>query len=304
MIYNFGSVNVDNVYRVPHLVRPGETLASTHYVQVLGGKGANQSLAAARAGAKVEHLGAIGAADGWILALLDSAGIGTRHLATLDDIPSGHTVIQVDDQAENSIVLFPGANRAVPNEHLEAAITAAQPGDWLLAQNECGDLSRVIELALAKRLRIALNPAPMEAMIAGLPLERIDMLFVNRGEAQMLLAALGDQVEEHDHQRMLDLLAARYPGLELVLTLGGDGVRYANGELRLARPAFLVEARDTTAAGDTFVGYFLAARQQGERPEAALALASAASALCVQREGASSSIPERDEVDAFIAAQA
>lgn len=304
MIYNLGSINIDHLYRVPHLVRAGETLASTGYSRVLGGKGANQSFALARAGAQVTHLGAVGQGDGWAIELLRDSGVDVANIAELASIRSGHAIIQVDDRGENCILLFAGANHAIPAEIPARALAGAGPHDWLLMQNECGDSAPSIRQALDLGLRVALNPAPMEAAVARLPLERIDLLFFNEGEARVLLQALGAAPATPDDPRLLlEHLQARYPRAEIVLTLGGQGALYAGQGQQLAQPAFTVPVRDTTGAGDTLVGYFLAARSAGAPPTQALRLAQAAAALCVQRAGAADSIPRRGDVEAFLQGQ-
>ncbi|MGJ8513201.1 ribokinase [Carnimonas bestiolae] len=300
MIYNFGSINIDNVYRVPHLVTPGETLASLSYSQVLGGKGSNQSLALARAGAQVSHIGAIARGDGWISELLTESGVDTSYLAQLDDVASGHAVIQIDNNAENCIVLYAGANHAVPSQVIDDALSAAKPGDWLLAQNECGDLSALLDKALDKNLSIALNPAPMSEAIATLPLNRLAVLCVNRGEAVALLDALNARPNTDASDALLTALMAQFPEPEIILTLGSEGVLYGHRDDRIEQSVFSVDAQDTTAAGDTFVGYYLAARVAGLGAAEALTRARAASALCVQASGASSSIPTYDKVDRFL----
>ncbi|WIX34630.1 ribokinase [Salinicola sp. JS01] len=286
MIYNYGSINIDYVYRVPHLVRPGETLSSTGFRQVLGGKGANQSLALARAGGQVAHWGRLGQADRWALEPLTKAGVDTAHVELTADA-SGHALIQVDDDAENAIILYPGANHGFSDKHLEALIGAADDDSWLLMQNECNAAERIIRLASERGLAIAFNPAPLGPEVAALPLSLCRILFLNRGEA----AALVELDEESEVDTLLNALAERLPEVEIVLTLGRDGVCHQLAGERIRASAHQVEAVDTTAAGDTFIGYFMAARQRGDDVEQALRLASAASALCVQQSGAAPSIP-------------
>ncbi|WP_189442889.1 ribokinase [Salinicola rhizosphaerae] len=295
MVYNFGSINIDYVYRVPHLVKPGETLASESFQQVLGGKGANQSLALARAGGSVTHWGRLGRADRWALAPLEQAGVNIDAIELIEDA-SGHALIQVDDAAENAIILYPGANHGFTEAKLEALTESAEPSGWLLMQNECNATESVICLAAARGLSIAFNPAPLDAKVASLPLSLCNLLFLNRGEA----AALAECDPKCDADALLDILAERYPDAELVLTLGADGVRYQRGDHRLSLPAHRVDAIDTTAAGDTFIGYFMAARQRGDDNERALRLASTASALCVQTAGAAPSIPVAKDVEAAL----
>ncbi|GGX79338.1 ribokinase [Litchfieldella qijiaojingensis] len=295
MLYNFGSINIDHIYRVAHFVRPGETLASSSYRQVLGGKGANQSLAVARAGGNVCHWGQLGNADRWVLEMLSAAGVDTTNVELIDG-PSGHALIQVDDAGENAIILFPGANHGFDAARIETLIDQARPGDWLLLQNECNRLAEVMTQAHERGMVVAFNPAPMTAGVSELPLEACQLLFVNRGEA----AALVELDEDTDRDVLLEALEHRLPEVELVLTLGSDGVCYQYRQQRLYLPAHRVAALDTTAAGDTFIGYFMAARQRGKEVEHCLRLASTASALCVQRAGAAPSIPVASDVEAAI----
>lgn len=293
MLYNFGSINIDHVYRVTHLVRPGETLASSSYRQVLGGKGANQSLAMVRAGGSVCHWGRLCTADRWVLDTLTAAGVDTTSVELTDD-PSGHALIQVDDSGENAIILFPGANQGFDAARIDTLIAQAREGDWVLLQNECNALSRVMTLARERGMSIAFNPAPMSDEVRKLPLEACQLLFVNRGEA----AALAGLDEHSPCTTLLDALHRQLPTVEIVLTMGDEGVCYQHAQQRLCLPAHRVEAIDTTAAGDTFIGYFMASRQHGHDVEHCLRQASAASALCVQRTGAAPSIPVFSEVEA------
>lgn len=296
MLYNLGSINIDHVYRVPHLVRPGETLASRDYRRVLGGKGANQSLALARAGGHVTHWGRLGRGDAWALAPLEEAGVALGDIE-LVDAPSGHALIQVDDGGENAIILYPGTNHGFEEAALVARIAATEPGATLLLQNECNGLAAAMAAARHRGLTLAFNPAPMDEAATRLPLEACDLLFVNRGEA----AALVGLAETTPASALLDALAGRLPEVELVLTLGADGVHYRHGETRLRLAAHRVAAVDTTAAGDTFIGVFLATRQAGADIETCLRRASAAAALCVQAPGAAPSIPWAQAVDAALA---
>lgn len=291
MLYNYGSINIDHVYRVPHLVRPGETLASHSYRQVLGGKGANQSLAVASAGGEVTHWGRLSQRDRWVIQTLSTVGVNTAHIELTAEA-SGHALIQVDDQGENAIILHPGANHGFTDAQQDALMTSVKPGDWLLLQNECNALGKAMVRAAEHGMNVAFNPAPMTADVLRLPLEHCQLLFLNRGEAAMLV----DLPEQAPVDALLDVLGQRLPTVEVVLTLGCDGVCHQHGATRLRLPAHPVKAVDTTAAGDTFIGYFMAARQHTSDTVSALRLASSAAALCVQREGAAPSIPVISEV--------
>ncbi|RDB43293.1 ribokinase [Halomonas sp. DQ26W] len=292
MLHNVGSINLDHVYRVPHLVHPGETLASGAYQVGLGGKGANQSLAMALAGGQVSHWGRLGRQDAWARDRLADAGVDVAHISLVDE-PSGHAIIQVDDGGENAIILFHGANHGFAAAELDTLAASARPGEWLLAQNECNALPELFVRAREQGLNIAFNPAPMTEDVAELSLEACQLLFVNRVEA----AGLVGLPESSDAQTLLAGLRQRLPDTSTVLTLGGAGAWYQSGKEQCYQPALPVKPVDTTAAGDTFIGYFMAAHQEGSTVAGCLELAAHAAALCVQQLGAAESIPRRTDVD-------
>lgn len=287
-IFNLGSINADHFYRLPHLTQPGETLAATAYDRGLGGKGANQSMAAARAGAVVRHIGATGADGAWMRAELAAAGVDCAHVAAVD-LASGHAIIMVDAAGENSIVLFPGANRAVPLTVLEEALATAQAGDWLLLQNETSAQLEAVALAKARGVKIAYSAAPFEAEAVRKVLADLDLLLLNAVEAAQLCEALGTTLEA-------------LPVKAVCVTHGARGAVWHDLEARTTQeqPAFKVTPVDTTAAGDTFAGYLVAGLAEGMSPPEALRLAAAASALKVTRTGTAAAIPTRAEVDAFL----
>ena len=285
-ILNIGSLNLDYVYAVPHFVEAGETLLSSRRDVFPGGKGLNQTVAAARAGAEVFHGGAVGANGDMLLDLLKDAGADVSAVARVD-VPTGHAVIQVSPQGENAIIILGGANRAVSPGTVEAALEKVEAGDILLLQNEINGLAAIIRRAWEKGLRILFNPAPMEAGVKDLPLELLDTLIVNEGEGRALA---GD----------MDALRAAYPNQKILLTQGSRGASLWTGSELIFQPAFPVKAVDTTAAGDCFLGYYAAALSEDLPYARALQLASAASALAVQKQGAAPSIPLRAEVEAFL----
>ena len=285
-ILNIGSLNLDYVYAVPHFVAAGETLLSSRRDVFAGGKGLNQTVAAARAGAEVCHGGAVGADGDMLLDLLRDAGADVSAVARVD-VPTGHAVIQVSPQGENAIIILGGANRAVSPETVGIALEKVGPGDILLLQNEINGLDHIIRRAARKGLRILFNPAPMEDAVKDLPLELLDTLIVNEGEGKALA---GD----------MDALKAAYPNQKILLTQGSRGASLWTGSEVIFQPAFPVKAVDTTAAGDCFLGYYAAALAEDLPYAAALRLAAAASALAVQRPGAAPSIPVRGEVEAFL----
>ena len=287
-IINFGSINIDHVYRVPHLVKPGETLSSLDLVTGLGGKGANQSVAIARAGVSVAHVGRVFKGDRWAVELLASTGVDTDNIALIEGA-SGHAIIQVDDQGENAIVLHGGANQSFSIADIESALNHNQQARYLLMQNETNLLAETFELAQAKGIKIVLNPAPMTDNIKDLPLAKLDTLIVNRGEAEALCGAA-------DIDQMTQQMAALAPQTRVVVTLGGDGAMLlANGEVtHMNSPS--VDVVDTTGAGDTFVGYFLAGVAEGMNDHDALQRACLAGSIAVTRQGAITAIPDRSEV--------
>ena len=268
-ILNIGSLNLDYVYAVPHFVEAGETLLSGRRDVFPGGKGLNQTVAAARAGAEVYHGGAVGADGDMLLDLLQNAGADVSAVARVD-VPTGHAIIQVSPKGENAIIILGGANRAVSPETVETALSKVDAGDILLLQNEINGLGSIIRRAAEKGLRILFNPAPMEAAVKDLPLELLDTLIVNEGEGKALA---GD----------MDALIAAYPHQKILLTQGSRGATLWNGSELLFQPAFPVKAVDTTAAGDCFLGYYAAALAEGLSYAHALRLAAAASALAVQK---------------------
>ena len=286
-ILNIGSLNLDYVYAVPHFVTAGETLLASRRDVFAGGKGLNQTVAAVRAGAKVFHAGAVGADGDMLLDLLRAAGADVSAVRRVD-VPTGHAVIQVTPQGENAILILGGANRSVSADAVEGALGKVAAGDILLLQNEINGLDAILRRAAEKGLRILFNPAPMEAAVKELPLHLLDTLIVNEGEGKALA---GD----------MDALRAAYPRQKILLTRGSRGATLWTGSELLFQPAFPVAALDTTAAGDCFLGYYAAALSEGQPYARALRLASAASALAVQRRGAAPSIPIRREVEAFLA---
>jgi ribokinase len=290
-ILNFGSYCIDNVYSVAHFVKPGETLPSLEYQIHPGGKGLNQSLALAFAGANVSHAGKVGTDGEWMKKLLMEAGVDTSFTQVVAS-PSGHAIIQVTPDGENAIVIYGGANRTIEQNDLIAALEDSSPGDFLLIQNEISCLPELIELASAKQQRIVFNAAPITEEVLSYPLEEIEIFIFNEIEGHALSG-------EESPQDMLNALMARFPKSQLILTRGELGVIYKNSTTQISQPAYAVQAKDSTGAGDTFVGYYLAGYIQGLAIEHCLDNACKAAALSVTKEGAASSIPRQTEVSAF-----
>ena len=293
-ILNFGSLNVDYVYRVPHFLQRGETLLSSNRSVFSGGKGLNQSVALARAGLTVCHAGCIGEEGTLLLHALQASGVDTTFVRVRDDVPSGHTVIQNTDDGDNCILLFGGANRSITKEQIDETLTHFEAGDYLVLQNEINLLDYVMLCAHEKGMHVVLNPSPMDESILKLPLETVTFFFVNEIEASQLTG-----VSRDDADALASALQKQFPQAHVIITLGMNGSRYLFGETCIAQDVYPVQAVDTTAAGDTFTGFFLAGFIEGKTPKEALELASRASAISVTRPGAAPSIPARAEVDRF-----
>jgi ribokinase len=287
-VFNFGSLNIDHVYSVERFVRPGETIKSRSYRQFSGGKGGNQSIALAYAGAAVTHVGRIGADGTWVRDRLAESGVDVSLIATGTEA-TGHAIIQVSREGENAIVIYGGANQTLSHVDVHSILKVAKPGDLVLTQNETSCVDLLLGGAWEHGLFTVFNPAPMTDSVKKYPLENVGLLILNETEGRYLTGT-------SEPDEMLSVLLRRYPRSGIVLTLGSRGARYRDKEIDLSVPAEKVEAVDTTAAGDTFIGYFLAKFSTGADVESCLRFACKASAICVQRAGAADSIPRLAEL--------
>lgn len=287
-VLNIGSINIDHVYDVEHFVRPGETLSGLNYRTFAGGKGFNQSVALARAGAAVLHAGRIGRDGGWLLERLRREGVDTTFVHE-GETATGHAMIQVIPSGENAIVLYGGANQCVAESDVVPALSGCSAGDYLLLQNEISSVAEAMRAGRERQMRIVFNPAPMTPATLHYPLDQVDLFILNQTEAQTLTGAT-------DPDEACDRMRERYPRATTVLTLGAAGAMYSDATSRHNIPAVRVRAVDTTAAGDTFIGYFLAGLMQSRDPLEAMTRGCRAAALCVTRPGASDSIPFRKDV--------
>ena len=292
-ILNFGSLNLDYVYSVDHFVQPGETLAVHSRTVKAGGKGLNQSVALARAGASVSHAGCFGTEGLSLKTLLDENGVDTGFLLPVPEM-QGHTVIQVDSRGENSILLFGGSNRCIPASHVRNVLSRFSPGDWLILQNEINQLPLIVDLARERGLIIALNPSPCDANLAEVDLSELDWLLVNEIEAEQISG-------ESNPEKVWTWLHHKYPKLSLLITLGSRGSiawQVDSGTVETAwMDAVHVKAVDTTAAGDTYTGYFIAGLMEGKKLSQCMEQASRAAAVAVTRPGAAESIPGKNELE-------
>ena len=285
----FGSLNIDKVYQLPHIVRPGETIASTDYKIWCGGKGGNQSIALAKAGVEVHHAGCIGQDGAMLTENLRDNGVYTDFIEKVAE-PSGHAVIQVDESGENSIFLYPGANHQISLELVEKVIASGDKGDLILLQNEINNNPLIIEQAYNSGMKTCLNFAPFDlASAAELPLQYVKILIVNEQEG-------ADLSGSNAPEEIISSLIDKYPDMIVVLTLGCKGAVCGAGNERFQADSPTVSAVDTTCAGDTFTGYFLASYLNNQSLDKCLEKGCKAAAISVCRPCASNSIPHKDEV--------
>lgn len=290
----FGSLNIDYTYKVDHFVSKGETLSSSSLEIFSGGKGLNQSIALSKAGVKTFHAGAIGEEGKFLVDELSAAGVDTGFIEVKKGVSTGHAIIQNSPDGDNCILLFGGANRSITHEHAEKVLSDFEKGDVLILQNEISSLEYILSTGKEKGMTVVLNPSPIDDALLKTDLGKADVLILNEVEAGKIL-----NKEVIDGEKAARELSAKYPKTDIVLTVGEKGSFFRNNEKSVFQPAFCVKAVDTTAAGDTYTGYFIAGIIEGMPPEKAMELASKASAIAVTRPGASPSIPERAEVEAF-----
>lgn len=285
----YGSLNLDYVYKVPHIVRVGETITSTGLDVFPGGKGLNQAIALAKAGAEVYLAGSIAGDGEMLIKTAEAAGVDCRYVRTLPGY-SGQAIIQVDEAGQNSIVLSAGANRRNDSAYIDKVLSDFGTGDILLLQNEINLLPELVEKGHEKGLTVALNPSPFDEEILEYDLRLVRILLLNEIEGEGLSGySAAEDIIRH--------LPKKFPECEIVLTLGKDGVAgLFNGEVH-RQSIYEAPVVDTTAAGDTFTGYYLTARIKSVPIPAALRRAALASSITVSRTGASISIPTREEVD-------
>lgn len=290
-ILDIGSMNLDHVYRVDHMVQPGETESSHEMNVFLGGKGMNQAVALAKAGAEVYMGGMIGTDGQPFLDACREYGVHGEYIRTIDG-KTGHAIIQLDKNAQNSILLYGGANLCLTEEYVDEILCHFESGDMVLIQNETNLLGYIVEKAWEKGMQIALNPSPFNEKIETVDLEKVSTFLLNEVEGYQITGCREpDAIVAH--------LLRRYPRAKIVLTLGQNGAVYADEQQRYFQPIFKTAAVDTTAAGDTFTGYFLAGLAEGLAVNKIMRLCAMASAITVSHHGAVPAIPFRREVEAF-----
>ena len=291
-IYNFGSLNVDRVYGVEDFVRAGETILAKSLSFFPGGKGLNQTIALARAGANVYQAGCIGR-DGAILKeTLVENQVPLTYVKELD-ADGGHTALQVSESGQNAIIVYSGTNHMLTEEFIDEVMQTIEPGDYVLMQNEINLVPYIIRRAKEAGAVVALNPSPITKELTTYPLELVDLFIVNEIEGEALTG-------EKEPEKILLAFREKYPHAKIVLTLGSEGSCYQDEETFATQEIYKNTVVDTTGAGDTYCGYLLTCLMEGVPVKEALNMATAASSIAVSRQGAAPSIPKREEVEGFL----
>lgn len=296
-VLNFGSLNIDYVYSLDHFVQKGETISSEALHIFPGGKGLNQSVALGRAGVSVSHAGAVGKDGDFLLELLKESCVDTKYIQVLEGVQTGTAIIQNDKSGDNCIILYSGANHQITKEQIANTISDFEKGDFLVLQNEINGMDSIVRVAEEKGLKIVLNPSPMNEKILGLPLQYVDYFVLNEVEAAQILGL--ENISEKDGEKIVRELHNTYPCAKIVLTLGAEGSIYFDGEKLYRQRAYKTEVVDTTAAGDTFSGFFIAGILRGDTLEQAMDTAARAAGIAISRPGAAPSIPKIEEVLEF-----
>ena len=284
----FGSVNIDHTYRVTHFTAPGETQTCQDYRIGRGGKGFNQALAVRQAGVETYFAGMIGEDGLFVKEFLSGRNVDTE-LLRIAPVPTGHAVIEVDIHGQNRIMLFPGANHRIDTPFIDEVLSHFSAGDIVVLQNEISGLPYIMEESRKKGMTVIFNAAPCGAEVASYPIGMADWLVVNEVEGAYLSG-------ETAYDAIPEALRAKYPGVSVLLTLGGEGCRAVTDTEDISLPAKKVTVVDTTGAGDTFIGYFVKGLVEGMTLRERLSLATAASAVAVTRPGGGDSVPTYEEV--------
>ena len=293
----FGSLNIDYTYKLDHFVQKGETISSRELIVCSGGKGLNQSIALSKAGADTYHAGAIGIDGKFLLKQMEEAGVNTDCVTVLNDVRSGNAIIQNDKSGDNCIILYGGANQAITKKQVEEVLEQFEKGDFIVLQNEINELDYIVKCASEKGMKIVLNPSPMNEKIQSLPLEYVNCFMVNEIETSQILEK--ENVQDMSGVEMAKELRAKFPNAAIVLTMGEMGSLYMDSNEIIEQPAYKVQAVDTTAAGDTFAGFFIGGIMKGLEVKDAMNEAAKASAIAVTRQGAAPSIPTWEELEKF-----
>lgn len=293
-ILNIGSLNIDKTYSLKNFVQPKETVRALEYKEFCGGKGLNQSTSLAKAKADVYHAGAVGTDGKQLVDMLESSGVNTKFIKWTDGV-SGHAVIQLDETGQNNIIIVGGANEKVEKGYIDSVLDNFDSDTLVLLQNEISNVDYIIREAKKRGMKIAFNPSPVNDDIYNFALDSIDYFILNEVEGMALSGISSEKPDD-----IKKALLAKYPNANFVLTLGEEGSLFFSAKESIAQKGFKVKAVDTTGAGDTFTGYFLAGVTRGSSFKECLREAGAASAIAVTRQGAAQGVPGREEVEEFL----
>ena len=282
-ILNFGSINKDFFYSVNDFVKPGETISSIRYNIKIGGKGLNQSVGISKAGQKIYHAGIINKDDTFILDKLKKWNINCENILFSNN-PTGHAIIQVDKEGENSIIIHGGANHDVDIKFIKSVLSKFDTGDILVLQNEINNIKEIIDRAHHKKMKIVFNPAPFNNEILSYDLNKISTLILNQTEGEALS-------KEKKPDGILKVLNSKFNNTEIILTLGEKGSLYSFKNELLKIKAHKLDTVDSTGAGDTFIGYYVAGIASKMNTKDNLNRASEAAAIATTKLGAAESIP-------------
>jgi len=280
----FGSCNIDYVYSVAHIVAPGETISADSLDIFPGGKGLNQAIAVAKADCPVYFAGCIGNDGLFLRDTLEKNGVDTSYLKVIDE-KTGHAIIQVDENGENSIIIFSGSNGCISEEYIDCVLREFSENDIIILQNEINNLDMIIEKANKKKMKIFFNPSPFVERLKKYELKNFSCIILNETEASQWCGSVEKFIE-----------TVKNTNTDAVLTLGELGSVFIHDGKTQKYPSFRTDVVDTTAAGDTFSGYFISGLYHNRKTDDIFRTASAAAAISISQKGASCSIPSYDEV--------
>ncbi|NCD06346.1 MAG: ribokinase [Spirochaetia bacterium] len=290
-ILDYGSLNIDKTFLLDHIVQPGETIASYDYKINAGGKGTNQAGALAKAGCNVYMAGKIGPDGIFILDLLKECNVNTQFVHR-NSLTTGQALIQVAKNGQNSIILNAGANFENTKDEINNTLNNFSKGDYLILQNEINNIEYLINKAYEKELTICFNPSPFTKDILNLPLEKISYFFVNEVEA----AQIAEETNVENYDSILQSLSKKFPSSKIIMTIGKKGAYFSFDKNKIHQEIIDAPVIDTTAAGDTFMGYFIASLIKGYTTSEALFYATKAASITVSKPGALKSIPLKEQV--------
>lgn len=282
-ILNFGSINKDYVYSVNEFVNPGETIKTNDFKEFLGGKGLNQSVAVSRSGSKIYHAGCINKNDEKIKKQLNEWRVDTSNIYYVDE-PTGHAIIQVNTNGENSILIHGGSNLEITSKQIDQTISKFREGDILIIQNEINKISEIIDRAYSQRMKIIFNPAPYSKEVLDYPLKKVNTLIYNEVEGKSLS---GKSTIEEIKGELLE----KFPEIKHIITLGDKGSIYFDNKNEIIVDAVKADTIDSTAAGDTYIGYYVSSISNKMIVKDSMIRASKASAITTEKLGGATSIP-------------